>query len=142
MLLPSVDAPSGSFDETKRTGSCMLGSCVLKVVHAMEWEDPHATRFTCTSSRPCTGAGLRLTMVVPLPCCPWSLSPHAYTYITQYAKCLSAIAACIHPQSKIMLTPVFPMLMTTAFLNSGHLSQNHITWNLLCPCVSPAFNFQ
>jgi len=97
MLLPSVDAPSGSFDETKRTGSCMLGSCVLKVVHAMEWEDPHATRFTCTSSKPCTGAGLRFTMVVPLPCCPWSLSPHAYTYITRYAKCSSAISTFTHP---------------------------------------------
>lgn len=44
--LPRVEAPSGSFEETKSTGSCMLGGCMLNVVQAMEWEDPHATRFT------------------------------------------------------------------------------------------------
>lgn len=99
MPLPSVDAPRGSFEETKSTGSCMLGSCMLNVVQAMEWDDPHATRFTCTSSKPCTGAGLRFTMVVPLPCCPWSLSPHAYTYIITYVKCLSSGYTVFYPNS-------------------------------------------
>jgi hypothetical protein len=97
LLLPSVDAPSGSFEETKSTGSCMLGSCMLNVVQAMEWEDPQATRFTCTSSKPCTGAGLRFTMVVPLPCCPWSLSPHANTYVMKYIKHLSSSSTFLYP---------------------------------------------
>jgi len=135
MLLLSVDAPSGSFDETKRTGSCMLGSCVLKVVHAMEWEDPQATRFTCTSSKPCTGAGLRFTMVVPLPCCPWSLSPHAYTWLCRRQQG-SAEHQLLHEQSSCL--SVLQLVWVSLHVDLRHAPSDN---SLLCPMSKPGHIF-
>lgn len=50
------------------------------VVQATLWEEPQATRVIFCPSRPWTSVGFLLTVVVPFPCWPWSLSPHAYTY--------------------------------------------------------------
>lgn len=47
------------------------------VVQATLCEDPQATRVIFWPSRPCTRVGFLFTVVVPLPCWPWSLSPQA-----------------------------------------------------------------
>ena len=78
--LPSSVAPRGSLGVVKRTGSCMDGMAVSVVAHAILCDEPHATRVMRTPSSPCTRAGFLLTVVVPSPCCPWSLSPQANTY--------------------------------------------------------------
>ena len=52
---------------------------VSVVAHAMLCDEPQATRVMRTPSSPCTRAGFLLTVVVPSPCWPWSLSPHANT---------------------------------------------------------------
>ena len=67
-----------------RTGSWALLVWLSWVVQQMEWEEPQATRLTLTPSSPCTRAGFRLTLVPPLPCWPWSLSPQANTWIDRY----------------------------------------------------------
>lgn len=79
IILPNTVAPSGSRDVEKRTGSCVVGVDRSVVAQAILCDDPHATRVILYPSRPCTRAGFLLTVVVPLPCWPWSLSPHAYT---------------------------------------------------------------
>jgi hypothetical protein len=63
----------------------------------MECELPQATLLTCTSSNPCTSAGFLFTIVDPLPCWPWSLSPQAYTCpVSVTAKqCNAPTATCI-----------------------------------------------
>ncbi|KAG7276316.1 hypothetical protein CRUP_015639 [Coryphaenoides rupestris] len=80
---PSVEEWEGKTRESlavwKRTGSWTEGVVTSTVVQATLWEEPQATRVIFWPSRPCTRVGLRFTVVVPLPCCPWSLSPHAYT---------------------------------------------------------------
>lgn len=79
-MLPKERVPRGSLGTGNKTGSRLLGLWTSTVVHAILWEEPQATRVIFTSSRPWTKAGFLLTVVVPLPCWPWSLSPHAYTW--------------------------------------------------------------
>ena len=81
--------PSGSRAAEKGTGSCDVGAVVSMVHQAMLCEEPHAARLILYSSKPVTSAGLRLTDVDVFPCCPWSLSPQAYTY-----------RICIHVKEK------------------------------------------
>lgn len=78
--LPNDSVPRESRGTVNRTGSCLLGFWTSTVVHAILWEEPQATRVIFTSSNPWTKAGFLLTVVVPLPCWPWSLSPQAYTW--------------------------------------------------------------
>lgn len=75
--LPRQFEPSASSVTGKGTGSWLIGIWVPTSDHAMLWDEPQATRVTLISSRPMARCGRRLTEVVPLPCCPWSLSPHA-----------------------------------------------------------------
>lgn len=78
--LPRYDAPRESLAVWKRTGSWTEGVVTSTVVQATLWDEPHATRVIFCPSRPWTRVGFLLTVVVPFPCCPWSLSPHAYTW--------------------------------------------------------------
>ena len=66
--LPMREAPRGSRAVEKRTGSCVVGVDMSVVHHAMLCDEPHATFVILYVSSPCTSAGLRLTVVVPLPC--------------------------------------------------------------------------
>ena len=76
---PNREAPRGSFVTRNTTGSCLETVCMSCRTQATEWELPQATLLIATPSKPCTRAGRRFTVVDPLPCWPWSLSPHAYT---------------------------------------------------------------